>query len=354
MCLYPRLIKNRKYTLNKKNGGNIPQVKDDRTLLVPVGCGNCVECRKQKARGWQIRMLEEVKERRDGKFITLTFSNESIIEIGKKIKGLSGYELDNAIATKGMRMFLERWRKKYKKSLRHWMVTELGHNGTENIHMHGIVWTDKDVEEIRERWGYGYMYPRNEDEKKQNYVSARTVNYIIKYITKRDIKHSTYKSIILTSAGIGGKYVDRIDAERNKYKGIETNEAYRTDSGHKMSLPVYWRNKIYTEEEREQLWLNRLDKKEMYVMGNKIDVSEGYEIYDEMQKYYRTINEKDGYGSEEKTEEWYERRRYENERRKLMQSERMKDPYGTKKKKKEREDKILEIMGGGIIMKQNE
>jgi hypothetical protein len=32
MCLYPRLIKNRKYIKNKKNGGNIPPVKDERVL----------------------------------------------------------------------------------------------------------------------------------------------------------------------------------------------------------------------------------------------------------------------------------------------------------------------------------
>ena len=48
MCLYPRLLNNPKYRANKKNGGEIPQLKDKRTLLVPVGCGNCIECRKQK------------------------------------------------------------------------------------------------------------------------------------------------------------------------------------------------------------------------------------------------------------------------------------------------------------------
>ena len=39
MCLYPKLIKNRKYIANKKNGGNIPPVSDSRVLMVPVGCG---------------------------------------------------------------------------------------------------------------------------------------------------------------------------------------------------------------------------------------------------------------------------------------------------------------------------
>ena len=49
MCLYPKLIKNKKYMSNKKNGGVIPAVSDERTLFVPVGCGKCIECLKQKS-----------------------------------------------------------------------------------------------------------------------------------------------------------------------------------------------------------------------------------------------------------------------------------------------------------------
>jgi len=121
MCLYPKLIKNRKYVSNKKNGGNIPPVTDQRILLVPAGCGKCIECKKQKSREWQVRLQEEIRHNNKGKFVTLTFSNESIKELAKEIK-LEGYELDNEIATLATRRFLERWRKKYKKSVKHWLV----------------------------------------------------------------------------------------------------------------------------------------------------------------------------------------------------------------------------------------
>ena len=147
MCLYPTLIKNRKYIANKKNGGVIPPIPDERVKWVAIGCQQCIECRKQKAREWQIRLQEDLKHNVNAKFITLTFSNESILklkeQIDKKISvdddgvltetPLEGYELDNEIATQAVRYFLERWRKKYKKSLRHWLITELGHEGTENI-----------------------------------------------------------------------------------------------------------------------------------------------------------------------------------------------------------------------------
>lgn len=351
MCLYPKLIKNRKYTINKKNNGNIPLVRDNRVLLVPVGCGNCIECRKQKARAWQVRLLEDIKTNRNGKFVTMTFSNKSIAELSSEIKGLSGYERDNAIATLAMRRFNERWRKKYKKAIRHWMVTEIGHKGTENIHLHGIVWTNEKFETISKIWQYGYMYPSEERNKRENYVNGRTISYIVKYVNKVDEKHKTYKSIILTSPGIGNNYTKTWDSKSNKYNGVNTIETYRTESGHKISMPIYWRNNIYSEEERENLWLNRMDKQEMWVMGEKVDVSKGYETYDKLQKYYRYINTSMGYGNNEKNEE---RMIYERERRNLMIKERLKDPYGTKKKKNEREKWIRDILGEGVYTKQKE
>ena len=75
--------------------------------------------------GWRHRStkLSEIKDRNDGKFITLTFSNESIkklvnVPATKNWPGMSeltGYDLDNEIAIRATRLFLERWRKEYKK-----------------------------------------------------------------------------------------------------------------------------------------------------------------------------------------------------------------------------------------------
>ena len=131
MCLYPKVIQNKKYTANKTNGGKIPQMTDPRVQFVPVGCGKCMECRKKKGREWAVRLGEEIRTNKKGKFITFSFSNGSIKELSKAIdnnkdkinklttkasNGLTGYNRDNEIATIGTRRFLERWRKKYKNS----------------------------------------------------------------------------------------------------------------------------------------------------------------------------------------------------------------------------------------------
>ena len=133
------------------------------------------------------------------------------------------------------------------------------------------------------------------------FPSHDSSNYISKYILKSDFNHKEFKGKILCSRGIGGNYKNRLDSNRNLYKknetkeyyvdkqviltsaGIgagymkrtdwiknkfnpngETREYYKTETGHKQALPIYWRNKIYSEEEREKLWLQKLDKEETY------------------------------------------------------------------------------------------
>ena len=91
----------------------------------------------------------------------------------RRHKKLKGYNLDNAIATEAVKHFLENWRKEHKKSVRHWLVTELGHNGTENIHLHGIIWTEEEPQKIRKHWKNGFVWLGNQNSYGQitNYVN---------------------------------------------------------------------------------------------------------------------------------------------------------------------------------------
>ena len=104
MCLYPKLILNRKYLPNKKNGGTPPKCPDERLRYVTAACGKCYECRKQKARGWLVRMEEELRHNPNAIFITLTLEDKWYKNIEKKynIKG------DNNVVTQAMRLWLFR------------------------------------------------------------------------------------------------------------------------------------------------------------------------------------------------------------------------------------------------------
>ena len=77
MCLYTKYILNKKYMYTKKNQGNVPECKDERLRYVPVKCGKCIECRKEKARNWRIRLAEELKNNSNALFITLTFNEKN-------------------------------------------------------------------------------------------------------------------------------------------------------------------------------------------------------------------------------------------------------------------------------------
>jgi len=290
--------------------------------MVPVGCGKCIECKKQKARNWQVRLQEDIRVNKNAKFVTYTFSEHELQKLDNEIKGLSGYDRDNEICRLAVRRYTERWRKKYGKTLRHWLVTELGHQNTERVHMHGIVWTDE-VKDIKEIWKYGNIWIGE-------YVSAKTINYIVKYVNKVDESHKTYNSKIFTSQGIGSEYVNRRDSKRNKYKKEKTIETYKTREGIELALPVYYRNKIYNEEQREALWLEKLDKEERYVCGVKVDISQGEEEYYKLLEMMRQKNKRLGYGDDAKN---WELKRYENERRNLKKLERLEKLYGVGQEK---------------------
>lgn len=271
MCIFPKYLQNPKYKPNKKNGGQVPPITDPRVMYVPIPCGECIECKKQESNKWKARLAEDIKQYTMGKFVTLTFNEESLKELREKIKkppSWSENAINNAIAIYAVRRFCERWRKKYKVSIRHWLITELGHNGTERIHLHGILWTDK-VEDIKEKWQYGYVFIGK-------WVNEQTINYIMKYVTKVDLQHKGYKAVILASPGIGEGYTKSYNAKLNKFNDLDTVEHYTTPKGQKTNMPTYWRNKIYNEEERERLWLNKLDKGVRYVLGQKCETEEEY------------------------------------------------------------------------------
>lgn len=339
MCYYQRIITNPKYKKTKKNGGIIPPVKDERMMGIPIGCGECRECRKQKKRDWTIRLSEEIKSTTlKGHMVTLTFSTDSLkhlnneyikkkaqsitgeeIKIKIPIASLEGYEKDNAIATRAMELFRERWRKEFKTAPRRFTITELGNGKWEHMHIHGIIWTNEDKRKIQEHWQYGHVWSGQQG--KDTYVNERTISYIVKYITKIDPNHKYYKPIILCSPGIGANYTQSQKSKDNTYNGDNTTETYKTTTGHKIALPIYYRNKIYTEEEREELWIQKLNKQIRYVNGIKFDISKSDVEYKQALQYAQYTNERDGFGNGE--HDWSEKK-LEEQRRKYKLDKRIK------------------------------
>lgn len=275
MCLYPKLIKNKKYLPTKKNKYNPPTCTDERLRYVTSACGRCYECRSQKRKEWLVRLSEDIRENNNVVFVTLTINDESWEKISKKY----GLHTEEDCIKKMIRLFLERIRKATKKSIKHWLVTERGQDKTERYHLHGLIWDDGKGYLTREYWKYGFVFIGQ-------YVNEETINYVTKYMLKKDEKHEDFISTVLCSKGIGSGYLKRADAETNKFNEEKTKELYTTRTGLKLNLPKYYRNKIYTEKQREKLWIQKIEKGDIYVMGEKVKADD-WESYNALLRYHR-------------------------------------------------------------------
>lgn len=243
MCLYERSGRNPRYKPNKKNGGKTPISKYDELESVIFKCGTCIECRRERANSWKVRLREEMREHEKAMFVTLTFSDESIKEL---IEACEGVDEANMVAKKAIRRMLERIRKHTGKSVKHWFIVEIGGNSTERIHIHGIIFGEKWTnEKLQSYWKYGRSDVGYE-------CSERTINYIIKYISKVDPVHKDFISVIMTSPGMGKAYIEK-HRTTHAFREEKTETRYRMPNGSMVSLPCYYKKKLWTDEEREEL-----------------------------------------------------------------------------------------------------
>lgn len=282
MCLYPIYIRNRKYTPNKKNNYTAPILKDARVGYVAVGCGVCQECRKKRANEWKVRLNEEIKQNKEkALFVTLTFDTEHYRKLYDEIKATN----DEQMCTHAIRMFKERVRKANGKAKKMWLIQEYGED-YDRVHLHGLIWGMSE-KEVENKWKNGFVYNGND-------ISERTVNYIIKYCLKTDEKRPNWKPKIWCSPGLGNCY----NSSNNTWKKEKTRDIYICKNGAKVGLPMYYRNKIYNDEQREKLWIWKLEKQTRYILGARyrIDCQERIEQWKSSLKGAQTENERLGYG----------------------------------------------------------
>ena len=200
--------------------------------------------------------------------------------------------------------------------------TELGEKN-DRIHLHGIFFGQKSAELIRKHWKYGFVFIGG-------YCNSRSVNYMTKYMLKVDIKHPEFKQIVLASKGIGSGYMDRLDYlwQKQNYERIEV-ATYTFRNGTKMAMPKYYKDKIFTEKEREKMWINNLNRGLLWVYGEKIKADDWGTI-DNLRSYWQR------YGREVMGDNpiaWNamkERRKEEKQRRAIAETKKLAEKFSTK------------------------
>lgn len=250
MCLYPQTIRNPRY-----KGKIAPKGLGS----VTIKCGVCIECRQARAREWQQRIEQEVRNPNNSsfvhRFVTFTVSDETAADFGIDYTTSSTIETEEAAAelyqkeNEMMKTLVSRWRRKCQKrgiKQKHFFITEHGKTRTERIHIHGIIWFEpQQQEELEKNWPWGFMDIGD--------FRDSTVPYIVKYIHKIQEGHPTYKAIVLTTPGIGKCYVEKARSNGiNKWKEEDTDMSYRRKDGTRVALCDYYKRKLFSQEELER------------------------------------------------------------------------------------------------------
>lgn len=126
---------------------------------------------------------------------------------------------------------------------------------------------------------------------------------------KRDSRG--YKPRVLVSNGVGsGMKIVKPEEETPEER------SYTLRNGRKIAMPMYYRMKMYTEEQRMNMWTKRLDEGDRYVAGMKIkntNTRSGFLQYEKAREYWDKEAIRKGYKSESK----YNKKEYEKSREML-------------------------------------
>lgn len=205
----PKFIRSAKYyTVAMKKQLEKVVAKHGKKLLT-INCGQCIDCKLQKAREWATRCMLEAKEHKDNYFLTLTYDNEHL-PITPKIDMETGEIIPNEwVATlypKDLEKFWKRLRDHWKRKhgvevgIRYYECGEYGEK-KDRPHYHAIVFglPINDLkpdhkskrgnmnfisEEIQKIWGKGIVAVGD--------VTWESCAYTARYITKKQTGKGSY------------------------------------------------------------------------------------------------------------------------------------------------------------------
>ena len=238
------VIINRKYVkIAEENNEPVDNYSNRIDYFVHVPCRRCINCINSYMTQWRNRLLYEFEymsseQRANSYFVTLTFCDQVL------------YSKDFDIALLKKR-FIDRIRKSVGNSPRHWIVTEYGEKFG-RLHLHGLFFdVNFPIHQLEEFWKYGIV--------DFSQMTENSIKYCTSYITKgaEDIIIPPDKiQRVFCSPGIGRAYCD--DSYNIRYHhpspGI-LNPILQNSSQFLQAMPRYFKQKIFSDDEREDMTL---------------------------------------------------------------------------------------------------
>lgn len=247
-----------------------PEGKLKKWKVVP--CGKCVPCKRRRQAQWSFRLLQEQQHSFSAAFLTLTYSDEN----------LTHGELFPTLVKRDLQLFLKRLRKKQSKTSKQKIIYyACGEYGTRTFrpHYHMIIFNllpellfDSPLSEI---WGNGNV--------RVDPCNIKTIQYTSKYVMKSEKKpEGVEPEFSLMSKGIGKSYLT--DQVIKYYKDNQMPYVVWKD-GQKMSMPRYFKERIFTEDELRLFGEEALKQ----VKPQTLDKSKAFQI-DQMNKSLKKLN----------------------------------------------------------------
>lgn len=240
-CITPIRIKAKK----KVSGGNWDGVvKEEGYSVVP--CGKCPECKKKRAQAWIFRLLKEEKIHKNSLFVTLTYAPENVPISNKGFMTLR--KRDYQLFMKNLRNEINRnpaYADFKKLKVKYYACGEYG-SDTWRPHYHAIMY-DTPPDAVVKAWSLGHVHIGN--------VSGDSIAYTTKYICKekRVPVHSNDDRVpefSLMSKNLGKNY---LTLEAINWHRTNAASYVVLEGGYTQALPRYYRDFIFSEDERELL-----------------------------------------------------------------------------------------------------
>lgn len=213
-----------------------------------VACTRCYHCRLKKISEWTFRVMQEEKISSSAHFLTLTY------EDGKLPTSVSGKP---TLRKKDVQLFIKRLRKRQagnrKSTIRYVLCGEYGSRyGRPHYHM---LLFNCQLELIDMAWRKGHVH--------YGTITTDSVAYAMKYMmkTKRDWKRedTRQREFMIMSKGIGKYYLNVQTIEYHKSNPIKNNSIL-VPNGARISLPRYYKERIYSPDEKQISAQFTLDK----------------------------------------------------------------------------------------------
>lgn len=260
MCIAP--VPLRMDSIKWKSRKPLQQLKGD---VVNVPCGKCIECRRSYVNQWCVRLMAEYNspKTRCAYFLTVTYDD---LHLYDPVNDLISPDGEYQLNYKHFQDFMKRLRKSYTyravnpktgkmktyydkvPKIKYFTVGEYG-DKSDRPHFHAIIF-NADQQNICDTWDMGAP---NFGE-----VNEKTIKYTLKYAMKKigRVHKSDYNKTeetrtaekALISNGLG---IDFLTPETINYYNADITRNIRKAGGQIAAMPRYYKNKIYTDAQRE-------------------------------------------------------------------------------------------------------